>query len=68
MDPKYVDILERAGWTGVQATLGVVTVALADIPLWWAAPVALVLSAAKTWVLKQEGKTEPEGASYREDM
>lgn len=56
MDSKYIDMAERAGWTGVQATLGVAITDLATIPLWWAAPIALVLSAAKTWVIKQADK------------
>lgn len=55
MNAKYIDMLERAGWTGAQATLGVGITDLATIPLWWAAPIALVLSAAKTWVLKRTG-------------
>lgn len=48
---NYFDLLERAGWTGAQAALSVGIVELADIQLWWAAPLALVLSAAKTWVV-----------------
>jgi hypothetical protein len=53
MTSKYIDMAERAGWTGVQATLGVAITELATIPLWWAAPIALVLSAAKTWAIKK---------------
>ncbi|MFF9690216.1 hypothetical protein [Streptomyces sp. NPDC014623] len=50
------DILERAGWTGAQAALGAAVTELADIPLWWAAPVALTLAAAKGWVAGRLGR------------
>lgn len=53
MDPKYLDIAERAGWTGAQAAISVAIVELGDVSLWWAAPLALVLSAAKTWVMNR---------------
>jgi len=53
MDPKYLDIAERAGWTGAQAAISVAIVALADVPVWWAAPLALALSAAKTWIVNR---------------
>ncbi|MFD9777109.1 hypothetical protein ACFWZS_08845 [[Kitasatospora] papulosa] len=45
-----LDLGERAGWTGAQAALGLAVTELADIPVWWAAPVALALSSAKGWV------------------
>lgn len=48
---KYADLAARAGWTGLQAGLAVAIVELGDVQLWWAAPLALVLSAAKTWVV-----------------
>ncbi|MFJ2249457.1 hypothetical protein ACIQGT_40415 [Streptomyces sp. NPDC093108] len=44
------DAAERAGWTGVQAALGILIVDLANIDLWWAAPIGLVLASAKGWV------------------
>lgn len=50
---KYADMAARAGWTGLQAALAVAIVELADVKLWWAAPLALTLSAAKTWVMGQ---------------
>lgn len=53
---KLADLLARAGWTGVQASLGVLSVDLGTaIPatVWWSVPVAAVLSAAKTWVVNR---------------
>ncbi|MGW3166991.1 hypothetical protein ACWC9Q_29855 [Streptomyces sp. NPDC001142] len=50
------DLFERAGWTGAQAALGLVVVELADAPVWWAAPAALVLSSAKGWVAGRLGR------------
>lgn len=52
-DAKSVDwrnLAERAAWTGVQAVASMAIVELADVQLWWAAPLALMLSAAKTLV------------------
>ncbi|MFF1644503.1 hypothetical protein [Streptomyces sp. NPDC058240] len=62
-----LDIAECAGWTGVQAALGILMTELADISLWWAAPAALVLGSAKSWVAgrlgrKGTGSTLPESA------
>lgn len=53
MNQKYTDLLTRAGWTAAQAGLAYGVVALADIPTWWALPLATALSAAKTWVVNQ---------------
>ncbi|WP_329615002.1 hypothetical protein OG244_19375 [Streptomyces brevispora] len=50
------DAAERAGWTGAQAALGVGITELADIPVWWAAPVALALASAKSWVAGRLGR------------
>ncbi|MFJ5101381.1 hypothetical protein [Streptomyces sp. NPDC088554] len=50
------DILERSGWTGVEAALGVLITDLADISLWWAAPAALGLASAKSWVAGRIGR------------
>ncbi|WP_405674913.1 hypothetical protein OG292_03325 [Streptomyces sp. NBC_01511] len=60
-----LDILERSGWTGAEAALGVLITDLADISLWWAAPAALALASAKSWVAgrlgrKGTGSTLPE--------
>lgn len=62
-----LDLAERAGWTGAQAALGLAVVELADVPVWWAAPVALALSSAKGWVAGRLGRkgtasTLPAGA------
>ncbi|WP_299542004.1 hypothetical protein [uncultured Streptomyces sp.] len=51
-----LDLAERAGWTGAQAALGLAVTELADIPVWWAAPVALALSSAKGWVAGRLGR------------
>jgi hypothetical protein len=50
---QAADMAERAFWTGAQATLALLAVELADVTVWWAAPVALVLSSAKTWVMQR---------------
>ncbi|MEU1494279.1 hypothetical protein ABZ456_29005 [Streptomyces sp. NPDC005776] len=51
-----LDLGERAGWTGAQAALGVAITDLADIPVWWAAPIGLALAAAKGWVAGRLGR------------
>ncbi|MEU3836515.1 hypothetical protein ACH4N4_05385 [Streptomyces microflavus] len=51
-----LDLAERSGWTGVEAALGVAVTDLADIPVWWAAPVALALASAKSWVAGRLGR------------
>ncbi|MFI6862652.1 hypothetical protein ACIBKZ_22615 [Streptomyces sp. NPDC050421] len=51
-----LDGAERAGWTGAQAALGVAITDLADIPVWWAAPIGLALAAAKSWVAGRLGR------------
>ncbi|GAA4891031.1 hypothetical protein ACFPM3_20285 [Streptomyces coeruleoprunus] len=50
----YMDVAERAGWTGVEAALAVAITELAEVSLWWAAPLALVLAAAKSWVVARK--------------
>ena len=67
MQKLLLDLGERAAWTGAQAALGVAVTELADIPFWWAAPVALALSSAKGWVAGRLGRrgtasTLPEAA------
>lgn len=47
----YMDVVERAGWTGAEAALAVAVTELAEVSLWWAAPLALVLAAVKSWVV-----------------
>lgn len=48
MDVK--DLLKRSGFTGLEAGLAVAITQLGDVSVWWAAPLALVLTAAKVWV------------------
>ncbi|MGW1221472.1 hypothetical protein ACWD6O_13675 [Streptomyces californicus] len=50
MQKLLLDLAERAGWTGAQAALGLAAAELADIPVWWAAPIALLAASAKSWV------------------
>jgi hypothetical protein len=50
---NYANVVERAAWTGAQALLAVLVVELGSVSLWWAAPLALTLSAAKTWVTER---------------
>jgi len=42
------NVLERAAWTGLQALIALAVVYLGGISAWWAAPIALGLSAIKT--------------------
>ncbi|MET9736471.1 hypothetical protein ABZZ79_39445 [Streptomyces sp. NPDC006458] len=51
-----LDLAERAGWTGAEAALGLVAVEAASLPVWWAAPVALVAAAAKSWAAGRVGR------------
>lgn len=55
MKQKYRDLLARAGWTAVQAVLGLVTVEALDVPIGWAPLVAVGLSALKSWVATRVG-------------
>lgn len=56
MQTLIFDMLERAGWTGVQAALGVLATDLAGISVWWAAPIGLGIAAAKGWVAGRLGR------------
>lgn len=57
MNSKFLlDLTERAGWTGAEAALGLAVVELGELPVWWAAPTALVAAAAKSWVAKRLGR------------
>ncbi|MEV6437226.1 hypothetical protein [Streptomyces anulatus] len=51
-----LDLAERSAWTGAEAALGLAVVELADVPVWWAAPVALALASAKSWVAGRLGR------------
>lgn len=55
MRKKYRDLLSRAGWTAVQAALGLVTVEVLDVPVGWAPLVAVALSSLKSWVATKVG-------------
>lgn len=62
-----LDMGERAGWTGAEAAVSLVAVEVADLPVWWAAPAALVLAAAKGAIAGRLGRkgtasTLPAGA------
>lgn len=50
MQKLLLDLVERSAWTGAEAALGLAVVELADVPVWWAAPVALLAASAKSWV------------------
>jgi hypothetical protein len=45
------NVAERALWTGAQALIALAVTYLGDVPAWWAAPIALALSAVKTNVV-----------------
>lgn len=50
---QVTDLAERAGWTLAQAAVGFGIAEAAGIKAWWAAPIAMALSAAKTYVQHQ---------------
>lgn len=50
---KAQDLAERAFWTAAQAAVALVIVELGEVPVWWAAPLAMTLSAAKTWIVQR---------------
>jgi hypothetical protein len=56
---QLADLAERAGWTVAQALVGLGITEAASIKTWWAAPIAMALSAAKTFV--QHKLAAPEG-------
>ncbi|MFD6421543.1 hypothetical protein [Streptomyces sp. NPDC060198] len=51
-----LDLVERSGWSGAETALAVAGAGLADVSIWWAAPAALVLAAAKSWVAGHVGR------------
>lgn len=55
------NVLSRAGWTALQAVVALGIVELADIKTWWAAPIAMVLSALKTNVVDRLAAGEEVG-------
>ncbi|MFE3400799.1 hypothetical protein [Streptomyces anulatus] len=56
MQKLVLDLAERSMWTGAEAALGLVAVELADIPVWWAAPIALLAASAKSWMAGRLGR------------
>ncbi|MFH8668799.1 MULTISPECIES: hypothetical protein [Streptomyces] len=56
MQKLLLDLAERSAWTGAEAALGLAVVELADVPVWWAAPVALLAASAKSWVAGRLGR------------
>lgn len=48
------DVLERAGWTLLQAAVALGITVLGGVSAWWAAPLAMVLSAVKTSLLNRK--------------
>lgn len=58
MVQKYRDLASRAAWTALQAGLGVIGVEALGLPLWLAAPVAMGLSALKSYVATHVGDPE----------
>jgi hypothetical protein len=58
------DLAARAGWTALQAALGLVTVEALDLPVEWAIPVAAVLSAIKSKVAQKVGR-DPSTNTFR---
>lgn len=62
MPRKYRDLLARAGWTALQAGVGLLTVEALDVPLAWAPIVAVALSSLKSWIATRVG--DPDTASF----
>lgn len=64
---QWLDLLERAGWTVAQALVGLGITEATDIKAWWAAPIAMALSSAKTWIThKLSGKARAGAAPTTE--
>lgn len=45
------NVVERAAWTGLQIVVALAITELGSVSVWWAAPLALLLSAVKTNVV-----------------
>lgn len=61
---KAKDLASRAGWTALQAALGVVTVEALGLPLAYAAVVATLLSALKSYVASKVG--DPDTVTFKD--
>lgn len=62
MSKAQRDVLARAGWTILQVAVAALVVVLADVPAWWAVPIATALSAAKSIIATKVG--DPETATF----
>lgn len=60
---KYRALASRAGWAALWASLSVVTVESLDAPQAWIPVIALVLSAAKSFVATKVG--DPDTVTFR---
>jgi len=56
------NVLERAGWTLAETALALGVTTLSGVSTWWAAPLALFLSALKTSVVDKLAAPKPEEA------
>jgi hypothetical protein len=53
--PALRSLLAKAGWTGAQVVVAGVSVDQLGLPVAWVAPVAVALSAAKSYVASHVG-------------
>jgi len=58
-----VDVAERAGTAAGLAAVSVISVELADKPVWWALAILPLLELARGWLARHNG--EPATASFR---
>jgi hypothetical protein len=52
------DLVERVGWTALQAGVAVITVDSLGLPVAWAAPAAAVLAFIKALVARHVGRSD----------
>jgi hypothetical protein len=50
------DALERAVWSGIEFTTGLVIVAVTPLDTWWALPIGVGLAALKAFAAKRIGQ------------
>lgn len=53
------NLIERALWTGAQALIALAITYLTPLAAWWAAPIALLLSALKTYIIDKRVDDRP---------
>lgn len=58
------DAIERIGFTALEAGAAYVITLLADVPAWWAVPLATVIAGLKSAIAKKIGN--PDSASVSE--